>query len=283
MKSITLSPRYIFILLAIGAIIAILISISVNRIKAGNNTQEVGVSESRSLDGLTVTLDSVTVGSSETQLTYSLKVTVGEGTEPVSLPTLLLSDGTQLKSRSIIEGGAYDVSKESWTRIVSLPAIPGDADTIVVKLGSQILYTSAVETVSLQLGTALGQLGGRSDLENPLAIPLDVPFAIGGATFQLASITLKPHTFALEIKPVNEDATQIVFAGGLSRVKATDNSGQVYKSYLTEAKWNQSKDGVQSQFLFFEGQPSSSVTGLSLEFDGLGEIKSGFDFNVNLE
>ena len=171
-------------------------------------------------------------------------------------------------------------------------AIPESGETLDISLGSYIIPAPsdvmgmARIDFSPDFGTIHDTARNAPGAATPPEIPLKTELKIAERLYQVTKITVLPVSFQLEIIPVNEAARKVELFGVDLSAEATlsDNAGGVY--YLEGGSTDfddLSPRGHISQRLVFQGIVPPSVTSLTLNVRGGGEIVGPFVFgNVGL-
>ena len=268
-------------ILALGAFLASAVVV-LSLIAATNGSKEVLVNETIDRGGVSVTLEKLVLTEDETRLFYSYNSTSRSHVDPLGLPRMGLPNGDKLEP----EGGneVVDGASSSGSRTVKLAPIPEGTDAVSADLASFILYTATSESVEIPLGDLLENVDFDA-IDERQELTLDVTFFVGSGEYRFTSLLLGPSGFALVYEPVNGLASLTVLGGGLSSVTLTDDQDRTYRDYLTGAEWSRADNEghtVAGQGLYFDGFPDSDTTSFSLRFDGTGEIKAPYVFQVDI-
>ena len=281
MKFLIASSRTKSRILSLGAVLASA-AILLSLVAATNASKEVPVGETVERGGVAVTLEKLVLKDNETQLFYSYNATSRRHVEPLGLPRISLSNGDKLDS----DGGnrAVNGAAGSGSRTAKLPPIPEGTDSVSVDLASFVLYTSGTELVEIPVGDVLEDVDFNRIVERQ-AFPIDVRFSVGSGEYRFTRLLLDPSGFVLVYEPVNEVGSLTVLGGGLSSVALTDDQDRAYRNVLAGAEWNRVDDEghtVVDQELYFDGLPGSDTASFYLRFDGTGEIKAPYVFQVDI-
>lgn len=217
--------------------------------------------------GITITLDPLQWGQDGAQLSYSYGARSGERVEPIGLPKITLTDGSQLEAT---RGSVVNSEAQTFR----LPPIPEGAGVISVDLPSLTTYAPGSVVVEIPLGDWLSRSNAR-EIHERETIPLDTEFAVGTARYQVAEVVLDPQSFTLVINPKNDAARRAVLGGDPSVVSLADDRGQAYRSSLVGVRWSPNQAGghvMTQQEMFFAGQLRGTATVLTLRLGEVGKI-----------
>ena len=238
--------------------------------------EDVPIDQTIQRGSVSVTLEQLRLGEHETQLQYKYNAP-GKQVEPLGIPNIELPGGDQLRGN----GGGFD-GEMPITRTFTFPALPEDADTITVDVGSFIEHAPATVSVEIPLGDASEadpDEAGRREL------PLDVEFSIGDAEYRVTRLLLGPDDFVLVCKPANDSAARMVLGGQSAGVSLTDNKDGRYDGFLSGAEWSPASSGghmMSYQGFHFDGLPNPNATLLTLNLDGVSHIRAPFVFQVDI-
>lgn len=269
-----------FILL-LTLIIGVALTSSISRATAEEDFESVDIGQTIEVGDLTVTVERLLLGRSETRLELAFESESAIGVSPVGPPTIHLPNGDVLKTKGLANGINAGTGEGLFDRTYILEGIPGGVNAVTIDLASHIAYYESAYSIHLPIDELLGEFDHAS-VNEPETYTLGYGFSVGPAQFELTSLVLRPAEFSFSFRPLNKEAQKTVVSGTLSHVSARDGNGTIFPSGLAIANWSDAQDSVRSQSLFFEGTINPEAIELILEVDGIGEIKTPGSIRVSL-
>ncbi len=244
----------------------------------------------------TLTIDeTLTIGDITVELSESVKTAdgldIGYTYRPSKADMVVHPIGVpEIRSSETAVGARKGVVNSRNNFTASFPWNPGKSgynETADISLGSFVVSKPDIfGSARIELGTDYAS--GIPASEQSASVSLDTDLHVGERHYRITDMTLLRDTesagfstFKLTLHPVNDSAGNTEIAsGGKASVVLTDDAGNTYQWLGTRTHWSKSRNSrnVAWQQLTFEGTLPPSVSTLSLDITGGGNVAGPFVF-----
>lgn len=229
------------------------------------DSSQLIVDQQRTADGITFTVDTITLDPSRATVTYRITSDGSDNFETTGI-AIQLADGSQLLPGQIDNrDGGY---------VATFPPFPAGAEVtialapILVERQQPLALTFPVDGRSIASATVGTEVGAHT------------PLLAAGEQFEIASVAIEEDRFTLRINNVVTDHRGRVLLRypGRDGVTLTDNLGTQY--VFVGASTNFGKSDVLTSWadgssFAFSGRIAADTTELTLTLDGYGEQARG--------